>query len=420
MTNISLTDKRPPKEDVHSISHLTDRIKSLLERSLRNVWIEGEISNLTLHGSGHWYLTLKDAKAQISGVMFKFANNSVNFKPENGMKVLACGDISVYPPRGNYQIKLTKMLPVGVGSLQLAFEELKKKLKDEGLFDDQYKQPIPYLPKKIGVITSPTGAAVRDIINVLTRRFPNIDVLLAPVRVQGDLAAAEITAAIEQLNNEGSCDVLIVGRGGGSIEDLWPFNEEIVARAIFASKIPIISAVGHETDFTIADFTADLRAPTPSAAAELAIPEKQGLTDEITRLHKRSLVALQTKLQKAQDAFKTGLMQRLINRPLERIERSSQELDYAIDRLTRGEKQHIETTKQKVAALIDKINILNPVETLKRGFLVATISDTTKIIKQTSDVAPGTLVDLKVIDGRIRCEVKKQIREDIDGQGKIF
>ena len=416
-----MTDfQRPPKEKIQSVTAVTDRIKNLLERSLHNVWIEGEISNLTKHSSGHWYFTLKDEGAQVQAVMFKFANSSVQFNAESGMNVLVCGDITVYPPRGNYQIKLTKMLPVGVGPLQLAFEQLKKKLKEEGLFDSIYKKSLPFIPKQVGIVTSPTGAAIRDIINVLTRRFPNMDILLNPVRVQGDLAAQEIANAIKQMNEHTSCDVLIVGRGGGSIEDLWAFNEEVVARAIFDSSIPIVSAVGHETDFTISDFVADLRAPTPSAAAELVVPERTALLDEIARLNERSLIALNSKLTKTKESFQTSMMQQLVNRPVERIERLSQELDFSTDKLLREQFNYIDRTKKNLLLLIEKVKLLDPVETLKRGFSVATLSDTNTLVRESADVEVGSMIDLKVIDGRIRCEVKAHILEDIDGQGKIF
>jgi len=410
-------DQQP---DALSITDLTEQIKNTLESGFRNMWVIGEISNLTKHSSGHWYFTLKDDKAQIQAVMFRFANAKVKFTPEAGQKVLAFGDVSVYPPRGNYQIKLTKMQPEGIGELQLAFEQLKKKLEQEGLFGTEHKKPMPYLPRRVGVVTSPTGAAIRDIINVLTRRYPNIEVILCPVRVQGDIAAKEIVAAIERLNELVGLDVLIVGRGGGSIEDLWAFNEEIVARAIFASELPIISAVGHEVDFTIADFVADLRAPTPSAAAELAVPEKQALIEEIRNLRKRLASGLTTRLERVKEAFTSGALRRLYRKPLELVELSSQRLDDTTTRMVRSLRHDQELRTQKLCALLDKIQVLNPVDTLKRGFAIASIKGTKQVVRYVDDVNSGDELDLKVNDGRIRCTVVGKTREHLDGQGKIF
>ena len=408
------------KRDVLTVHQLTARLKNVIEGRFRSVWLEGEISNLTRHSSGHWYFTLKDDKAQIQAVMFKSANSRVSFKPEHGMKVVVLGDLSVYPPRGNYQIKISRMNPSGMGALQLAFEQLKKKLQQEGLFADEHKKSIPYLPRRVGVVTSPTGAAIRDIINVLTRRFPTVEITLCPVRVQGDEAAAEVAFAIERMNELELCDVLIVGRGGGSLEDLWAFNEEIVARAIFASEVPIISAVGHEVDFTIADFVADKRAPTPSAAAELAVPEKEALINEIAVLRKRLASGLRTSLERVKRAFTSGALARLYKRPQERVELAAQRLDETTDRMLRSVRHLMEMKRQQTVALLDKVSVLNPVETLKRGFSVATVSGTSKVIRSVNDVSAGDELDIKVIDGRVRCEVKAHTAEDLNGQGKIF
>ncbi|MEI6126643.1 MAG: exodeoxyribonuclease VII large subunit, partial [Pseudomonadota bacterium] len=247
---------------VFTVSELTRHIKSALEPQYTDIWVEGEISNLKIPSSGHSYFTLKDAGSQIRTVMFRFQNRLLRFKPDDGLKVMCRGSINVYEPRGEYQLVVEIMEPKGIGALQLAFEQLKKKLQEEGLFDRDKKKPLPFLPRSIGVITSPTGAAVRDIITILHRRFPNREIIIIPVKVQGDDAPDEIVHALAMANDAHIADVLIVGRGGGSLEDLWAFNTEKVARAIFSSKIPTISAVGHETDFTIADFVADVRAPT--------------------------------------------------------------------------------------------------------------------------------------------------------------
>jgi len=263
------------EEKIYTVSELTREIKQVLETGFPCLWVEGEISNFKRHSSGHLYFTLKDENSQIRCAMWRYRANDLIFRPEDGMKVLVQGNLQVYEPGGYYQIIVQQVQPAGVGELQLAFEQLKKKLYAEGLFDEAHKKPIPIFPERIGVITSPTGAAIRDIISVITRRFPIAQIILAPVRVQGPGAKEEIVQAIQDFNEFGEVDVLIVGRGGGSLEDLWAFNEEVVARAIFTSKIPIISAVGHEIDFSISDFVADRRAPTPSAAAEMAVPDRK-------------------------------------------------------------------------------------------------------------------------------------------------
>jgi len=260
-------------EKVLSVIELTSSIKQLLESNFSKIWVTGEISNYTHHSSGHRYFTLKDDRAQIKCVMWKGVGRSLKFEPENGMQVNLNGQVTVYEKSGQYQLISSAIMPVGIGPLELAFQQLKEKLDKEGLFADSHKQPLPGFPETIGVITSPTGAAVRDVIKVLRRRAPWIKIIIRPATVQGDVASADIAAAIREFNEFNDVDLLIVGRGGGSLEDLWAFNEEATARAIFESKIPVISAVGHQVDFTISDFVADLRAPTPSAAAEMAVPD---------------------------------------------------------------------------------------------------------------------------------------------------
>jgi len=263
-------------ENIFTVSEITLHIKNILEANISSLWIKGEISNYKKHSSGHMYFTLKDENSSLLCVFFRQFNNYLRFEPENGMEVMCYGQIKVYERSGQYQLYVNQMRPLGIGELEIAFRKLKEKLEEEGLFDEFHKKLIPEYPTRIGIITSPTGAAIQDMKNVLSRRFP-VTILLYPARVQGNEAAREIVDGIREFNKRKNVDVIIVGRGGGSIEDLWPFNEEIVAREIFASKIPIISAVGHETDFTIADFVADLRAPTPSAAAELVVPERTAL-----------------------------------------------------------------------------------------------------------------------------------------------
>ena len=269
------------KDHIFSVTELTQSIKNLLETQFPPLWLEAEISNFRKPSSGHFYFTLKDERAQIQGIMYRSSASKVPFKIEDGMKLLVFGSISVYERSGQYQIIVQTMEPKGVGALQLAFEQLKKKLSEEGLFDSIHKKPIPLLPKKVGVVTSPTGAALRDILNILNRRFSNIHLIINPVRVQGEQSPMEIAAAIDEFNRLKLVDVILVTRGGGSLEDLWGFNDEHVARSIFASKIPVISAVGHEIDWTISDYVADLRVPTPSAAAELVISSKADLIEKL-------------------------------------------------------------------------------------------------------------------------------------------
>ncbi|HEY7698120.1 MAG TPA: exodeoxyribonuclease VII large subunit, partial [Vicinamibacteria bacterium] len=275
---------------VYSVTELTREIKLNLERSFASLWVAGEISNLKQHSSGHYYFTLKDDQAQIPAVLFRGSTRHLRFRPQDGMAVLVWGHVTVYEPRGQYQIRVERMEPRGKGSLQLAFEQLKEKLSKEGLFETSRKRPMPLLPQRLGIVTSPSGAALRDLCRILHRRFPNLEVLVYPAQVQGDLAAAEITKGVQVLNRlakENAFDVLIVTRGGGSLEDLWPFNEESVARAIATSAIPVMSAVGHEVDFTIADFVADVRAPTPSAAAEMVVRNKEEFRERLLALERR-------------------------------------------------------------------------------------------------------------------------------------
>jgi exodeoxyribonuclease VII large subunit len=284
---INSSVSNPSQQHVFEVTELNQFIKRILEEKFPFIWISGEISNFKIPASGHCYFTLKDARSQIRAVMFRAQANALKFRPEDGQSVIGIGRISVYEPRGTYQIIFEYLEPKGVGALQMAFEKLKRRLSDEGMFDAQHKQSLPVIPKKISIVTSPTGAAIRDFIKVAQRRFPSIWLEVVPVRVQGDRAPGEIIHAIRLLNHMGTTDLIVLARGGGSIEDLCAFNDEQVARAIFASRIPIVSAVGHETDYTIADFVADIRAPTPSAAAEIAIPSKNELKSQITKIKQR-------------------------------------------------------------------------------------------------------------------------------------
>jgi exodeoxyribonuclease VII large subunit len=295
---VSRAESQPlPRRKIYTVSELTREIKKQLEGEFYDVWVAGELSNFKSHSSGHYYFTLKDERSQLAAVMFRSDNRTLKFRPADGLMVLARGFITLYEPQGKYQLQVAQLEPRGKGALQLAFEQLKEKLAREGLFAPERKRPLPQLPKRIGIVTSPSGAAIRDICRILHRRFPNLEVLLYPAQVQGDLAAFEIATGVQVLNRLGGFDVLIVGRGGGSMEDLQPFNEESVARAIASSKIPVISAVGHETDFTIADFVADVRAPTPSAAAEMVVARKEDMAERVENLGRRLEDGLRFRLQ---------------------------------------------------------------------------------------------------------------------------
>lgn len=394
---------------IYTISEINSEIKSLLEGNFQSVWISGEISNFKNHSSGHYYFSLKDEGGQIQSVMFRGSNRLLKFKMEDGLEVIANGRITVYEPRGNYQIVVEYLEPKGLGALQLAFEQLKKKLEAEGLFEAARKKPFPFLPKKIGIVTSPTGAAIRDLIHILQRRYPNIEILLNPVNVQGDSAANEIAQAIEELNKFEDIDLLIVGRGGGSLEDLWAFNTEVVARAIATSRLPIISAVGHEIDITISDYVADLRAPTPSAAAELAVPVKMDLemTIQSTKMDlyqamKRMLDILNEKLKFYRSHLK---------HPKTKIEELAQKLDESIDRLKLAMANHLIQIKGELAVFSKALKTLSPLAVLERGYSITYREELKKgklnliPIKNSSAVNQGENLQIQFAQGVIRANV---------------
>lgn len=348
---------------IYTVSKLTSEIKSLLEDHFPFVWISGEISNFSVPVSGHFYFTLKDKNAQISAVMFRGQNKNLKFMPENGMSITGLGRLSLYEPRGSYQIIFELLEPKGIGELQVAFEQLKARLMQEGLFADEHKKPLPYLPQKICIITSPTGAVVHDIINILNRRFPNVRIDILPVKVQGDAAEKEIVAALEFLNELPDIDVAILARGGGSLEDLNAFNTEGVARAIFQSKVPIISAVGHETDFTIADFVADLRAPTPSAAAELVVPLKQDLKQRCQNMRKALSDFFYNYIEHFSLIVKE-LKKRLVN-PKKRIQDHRLKLDDLITRLIRCFHMNMQQRRERLVWRQDRLFVNNPLSQIK-------------------------------------------------------
>jgi exodeoxyribonuclease VII large subunit len=394
------------EQQIYAVSELTKAIKSELEEAFTGIWVEGEISNLVTPRSGHTYFTLKDESSQLRAVIFKYVGRHLKFQLENGMQVLVRGSISVYEPRGEYQLIVNYAEPRGAGALQLAFEQLKKRLAEEGVFDEKYKKPIPLLPKKIGVVTSSTGAAIRDILNVVNRRFANVHILIAPVRVQGTEAPGEIVRAIETFNRLPDVDVLIVGRGGGSLEDLWAFNDEAVARSIFASKIPVISAVGHEIDYTISDFVADLRAPTPSAAAELVVQNKENLSHTVetltTRL-KNAFVNIFSRLKEATEHYTLRLQD-----PRKRIAEFQQWVDELQHRVVNVFGHYLEKKHYKFETSAGKLHSLSPLGLLARGYAICRNASTLQVIKAVSEVEISEDVLVRVSEGELRCEVKEK------------
>lgn len=388
---------------IATVSQVNGYLKKILDSNiiLNNIWIKGEISNFKLHYSGHMYLTLKDEKSVLKAIMFRGANQKLSFQPEDGMKVLARGRISVYEAGGAYQLYIEEMTPDGVGALYIAYEQLRKKLEAEGLFDTRHKKTIPEYPEKIGVITATTGAAVRDIINVISRRFPYAEIIIYPSLVQGENAAANIVEGIEYFNRARLVDTIIAGRGGGSIEDLWAFNEEIVARAIFASNIPIISAVGHETDFTIADFVSDLRAPTPSAAAEIAVPSQMELVRRIEMLRARIVGALSNQI----DARKNHLEQTRLKSPQQKIDDNKILLDHMGKELENAVGLEIRQRRETLGALCAKLDAMSPLSVLARGYAIPMDKDGA-IIKSARKLKQGAEFSLKLKDGTKDCVVK--------------
>lgn len=394
---------QPPK--IYSVSELTAEIRATLEDSFAGIWVEGELSNFHRHSSGHMYFSLKDEESQIRVVMFRTANRQLKFQPKDGLALLVYGELSVYERRGEYQLVAEYMEPKGLGALQLAFEQLKEKLQAEGLFDDVRKRPIPLLPRRIGVITSPTGAAVRDILHVLRRRFAGVDVLIHPVAVQGDQAAPEIVEALGELNRRGGLDVVIVARGGGSIEDLQAFNEEAVARAIAASKIPVISAIGHEVDYTIADFVADLRAPTPSAAAELVVAKQDELLQRLDDLGLRMTGVMRSRLHGLRVRM-NGLERhlRLLN-PIERIRMQQRCLEKLWKDLTALANRRLTALHSELKAAAGKLDALSPLAILHRGYSICLRLPGHEIVKDSSAMKAGDLVEVRLHRGRLRCDV---------------
>lgn len=394
-----------------SVTELNRYVAAYLEKNdrLQSIQVKGEISGLKAYASGHLYFTLKDATAQVSCVMFKGQAMRLRFKPMDGTAVVLTAKASLYDRDGKFQLYVSAMNADGLGDLYLAFEQLKKQLDAEGLFNPAHKKPIPRLPRAIGVVTSPSGAVIRDIIQVLGRRFPNFRLQLIPVQVQGEGAAASIAAAIDRFNQLGQVDVLIVGRGGGSLEDLWAFNEEIVARSVYRSAIPVISAVGHETDYTICDFVADLRAPTPSAAAELAMPVRSEEEDKLLRLQNRLQQSLLRKSQLESQRLDALLSRPVLAQPLQRLESERKELAFLVNALRSAQQGQLSRAERNLAVLSGKLDALSPLKVLARGYAVAKDAQGRSLVS-TALVQPGDLVDVWLSDGRLDCTVNR-IRE---------
>ncbi len=443
-----LQEGQTPK--IYSVRELTEEIRGLLEERFDFVWVEGEISNFSAPASGHYYMVLKDEMAQIRAVMFRLQARYLRFIPEDGMKVIAQGRIGVYPPRGEYQIILDYLEPMGVGALALAFEQLKNKLAAQGLFDQEIKKPLPYLPQRVAVITSPTGAAIRDFLKVIHRRFANIEITIVPVRVQGDGAANDMVKALDLVNHELQVDVIVLTRGGGSLEDLWAFNQEELALAIRRSRLPVVSAVGHEIDLTISDLAADLRAPTPSAAAELLVAEKEALVNRVGDMRDRLMSGIGINLKN--HSQRLAVSARGLKDPRKRLAETWLRLDEIhswlvrlMDLIVRNGKKRVDTDrralvahspsniissmrqgleflerslgsairrqldcKQSALSLLEKgIGDLSPLSVLRRGYSITRKLPEGNVLKDTSGVEKGDQVEVLLAEGELTCRIEK-------------
>lgn len=396
-------------QEIISVTQLTRYIKRLFsfDNILSDVCVIGEISNFKLHSSGHMYFTLKDEYSVIKCVMFKSQNQMLKFKPKDGLMVIVRGYVSIYEAGGSYQLYPEYMEPAGLGNLYLAYEQLKEKLEKEGLFRPEAKKKIPYLPRSIAVVTSPTGAVIRDIMNVLFRRFPNAVLKLYPVQVQGEDAARQIACALDFINRHNAADVIIIARGGGSLEELWTFNEEIVARSIYRSGIPVISAVGHETDYSIADFVADLRAPTPSAAAELVVPEKEVLVKAIMDLQLRLKKALTNRIRCERLRLEQLMKSPSMRHPLDKINQKKMDLEILKRNMAEAMKRKVEKEKRILSVLCGKLDVLSPLTVLSRGYSITMKEG--NIIKSVKQVHNGDALEIILPDGRIRCLAEGEV-----------
>ena len=389
-----------------TVSELNQIVKGTLERELDGFWVVGEISNCRVPPSGHLYFTLKDESSQIGAVMFRRQGLDLAFQPENGMEVLCFGRVNLYSVRGDLQLYVETMEPRGQGALYLAFEQLKKRLGEEGLFAPERKRPLPFLPRSVGIVTSLQGAALRDMLRILRDRFPDRRVVIRPVKVQGEGAASEIAQGIAELGQSGMVEVMIVGRGGGSLEDLWAFNEEAVARAVFAAPVPVISAVGHEIDFTIADFVADHRAPTPTAAAEMVVPRKRELAEEMENLERSLLRAMQAMLELARETGE-GLARRLMD-PRRRLREDQMRVDDLSLSLWRRFRDSLERFKDRLNHGGERLNSLSPLAVLERGYSIAHKIPEGAIVRDSASIEVGDHLGITFAHGKSLCRVEEK------------
>ena len=392
-------------ENFFTVSEISRGIRTSLEHKFSNIGVLGEISNVRKPSSGHIYLTLKDKNSQLQAVVFRNSASRIKFELKDGMEVISFGSITVYEPRGQYQLIINKIEPKGIGALQLAFQQLKEKLEKEGLFDSAHKKPLPFIPQKIGIVTSPTGAAIKDILNIIDRRFANVEILIYPVKVQGEGAAQEIAEAITGLNSYSDIDVIIAGRGGGSMEDLWAFNEEVVARSIYSSRIPIISAVGHEIDITIADLVADKRALTPSEAGELVVPRKDLLIEKIEKFKARLLQSLTGKLRLSKEKLVIIGNSYAMKQPFDRLNRWQQRLDELAQRLNLKITHALNTEREKLSGIAGKLESLSPLNVLKRGYAITTRLENSKPLRNIIDLSKGDKIKINLSKGSIISEI---------------
>jgi exodeoxyribonuclease VII large subunit len=406
---------RPDQErQIQTVSELTRQIKGLVEQGFDGLWVEGEVSNFKAAASGHMYFSLKDAGAQLKAVMWRGSRSGLRFELADGVKVAAYGRLSVYEPRGEYQMVVERMEPQGLGALQLAFEQLKRKLEAEGLFDKARKRPLPALPRRVAVVTSPTGAVIQDILNVTARRCPYLDIVVLPVKVQGEGAALEISQAIEaaSLGEAGPVDLVVVARGGGSLEDLWAFNEEAVARAIFECRVPVLSAVGHETDFTIADFVADLRAPTPSAAAELMAPSREQLRQRLDSADQGMALVLERKLERLGQRAESLAARLARCSPALVLEQHRKRLAELGPRLAQALRNQVAVRHLALDGLTEKLKALSPLAILARGYAAAFSVPGGRLLKAAAEAKPGEEVRILLGQGALRAQVMRL--EEVD------
>jgi exodeoxyribonuclease VII large subunit len=395
-----------PGERVYTVRELTRGIKRLLESHWNALWVEGELSNVRYHSSGHVYFSLKDDEATLPAAMFKMKAGRLRFRLEDGLKVRAFGQISVYEPKGAYQLVAAALEPVGTGDLELAFRQLRDRLDAEGLFARERKKPIPAFPRTVGLVTSGSGAALHDLLSVTARRAPHVRVVLRAARVQGEGAAADVAAAVRELDDWGGADVIIVARGGGSLEDLWAFNEEAVARAIFACRTPVITAIGHAVDVTIADFVADLRADTPSVAAEIAVPDVAELRDRVRRAGDALARAITAGLRRRRDAVRAAAASPALRQPLEFYRRRSQDVDRLEERLRAATGRLLERGRLRLAAAGGRLDALSPLAVLERGYAIALAADG-RVLRRTAETRAGAPLRVRLADGELGCRVEE-------------